>query len=145
MSRWSRALGYALWRLPAGFVPLDDQGFTMVNVLLPSDANSNRTLDVVKTVEQRLAATAGIDKVTFIIGYSFFGQGAMTAQAFVTLKDWSERGADESAEALIDRTNVALAKIRDAEVSMSAPPPVANLGTTSGFSFRLQDRCAAGL
>ncbi len=137
-------LGYALWRLPAGFVPLDDQGFTMVDVLLPSDANSNRTLDVVKTVEQRLAATAGIDKVTFIIGYSFFGQGAMTAQAFVTLKDWSERGADESAEALIDRTNVALANIRDAEVSMLAPPPVANLGTTSGFSFRLQDRAQRG-
>ena len=67
-------LGYALWRLPAGFVPLDDQGFTMVNVLLPSDANSNRTLDVVKTVEQRLAATAGIDKVTFIIGYSFLAR-----------------------------------------------------------------------
>ena len=95
------ALGYALWRLPSGFVPVDDQGFFMVDLLAPSDASFNRTLDVVKVVEKQLAETPGIDNVTFVTGYSFYGQGAMTAQAFVTLRDWSERGRNESADALI--------------------------------------------
>jgi multidrug efflux pump len=138
------ALGYALWRLPAGFVPVDDQGFFMVDLLAPSDASFNRTLDVVKVVEKQLAQTPGIDNVTLVTGYSFYGQGAMTAQAFVTLRDWSERGGNESADALIERSDAAFGKLRDAKVSAVAPPPITNLGTTSGFSFRLQDRSQRG-
>jgi multidrug efflux pump len=137
-------LGYAMWRMPAGFLPIDDQGFVMVDVLAPPDASANRTLDVVKSVEGTLAKTPGVKDVTFITGYSFYGQGAQTAQAFVTLKDWSERGPNESAAALTDRINPALAKIRDAQVSMLEPPPIDNLGNTSGFSFRLQDRSQRG-
>jgi multidrug efflux pump len=137
-------LSYALWRLPPGFVPVDDQGFFMVDLLAPSDASFNRTLDVAKVVEKQLAETPGIDNVTFITGYSFYGQGAMTAQAFVTLRDWSERGRDESAQVLIDRSDSAFNKLRDAKVSALAPPPISNLGTTSGFSFRLQDRSQRG-
>ncbi|MFX9622997.1 efflux RND transporter permease subunit, partial [Acinetobacter baumannii] len=56
-------LGYALWRLPAGFVPIDDQGFVMADVLAPSDASANRTLDVVRSVEEQLAGTPGVDKL----------------------------------------------------------------------------------
>ncbi|MGJ4996884.1 multidrug efflux RND transporter permease subunit [Bradyrhizobium sp. HKCCYLS3077] len=137
-------LGYSLWRLPGGFLPVDDQGFVMVDVLTPADASTNRTLDVVQTVEKKLAETPGIDTVSFIAGFSFYGQGSNTAQAFVTLKDWSERGRNESADALIARLNPELAKIRDAEVSVLAPPPIDNLGNTSGFSFRLQDRSQRG-
>ncbi|CAX21921.1 RND efflux transporter, HAE1 family, translocase subunit [Methylorubrum extorquens DM4] len=137
-------LGYAMWRLPSGFVPVDDQGFVMADLLAPSDASASRTLDVVRAVEDRMARTPGVDKVTFITGFSFYGQGAMTGQAFVTLKDWSKRGADQSAEAIISGSNAAFARLRDAEVSALAPPPIANLGTTSGFSFRLQDRSQRG-
>ena len=32
---------------------------------------------------------AGVDNVTFLTGFSFLGQGMNTAQAFITLKDWS--------------------------------------------------------
>lgn len=138
-------LGWAFWRMPTGFVPVDDQGFIMSDLLLPSDASYNRTLDVVKTVEGTLADTPGVDNVTFITGFSFFGQGANTAQAFITLKDWSERGANESAAALVERTNAKFSKIRDAQVSMLEPPPIAGLGTKAGFSFRLQDRSQRGL
>ena len=129
------ALGWAFWRMPTGFVPVDDQGFIMSDLLLPSDASYNRTLDVVKTVESALADTPGVDNVTFITGFSFFGQGANTAQAFVTLKDWSERGANESARRMVERTNAKFSKIRDAQVSMLEPPPIAGLGTTGGLQL----------
>ena len=58
-------LGYALWRLPSGFVPVDDQGFVMADLLAPSDASANRTLDAVRSVEEQLAGTPGVDKITF--------------------------------------------------------------------------------
>ena len=62
----------------------------------------------------------------------------------MTLRDWSERGRNESADALIERSDAAFGKLREAKVSAVAPPPITNLGTTSGFSFRLQDRGQKG-
>jgi multidrug efflux pump len=138
------AMGYGLWRLPSGFVPVDDQGYVMSDVLLPSDASAIRTLDAVSEVERRVLKEPGVESVTFITGFSFFGQGSMTAQAFITLKDWSERGKGDSADAIIARNNPQLALLPDAQTSLLAPPPIANLGNTSGFSFRLQDRGQRG-
>ncbi|MBB4198970.1 multidrug efflux RND transporter permease subunit [Rhodoblastus sphagnicola] len=138
------AMGYGLWKAPSGFVPVDDQGYVVADVLLPSDASATRALDVVKQVESRLLKEPAVESVTFITGYSFYGQGSMTAQAFVTLKDWSQRGKDDSADAIIARVNPYLARIADAQTSLLAPPPIPNLGNTSGFSFRLQDRGQRG-
>jgi multidrug efflux pump len=67
-----------------------------------------------------------------------------TAQAFVTLKDWSERGPNDSAAAIVDDANKALGNIRDAKINAQQPPPIDNLGNASGFSFRLQDRAQKG-
>ena len=136
------AMVFGLMRLPGGLVPVDDQGYVMVDVLAPADASANRTLDVVRQVEKDLRAQSAVDDITFITGFSFFGQGAMTAQAFVTLKPWSDRST--SAQDVIDTVNADARRERDADVSGLAPPPVQNLGTTSGFSLRLQDRSQRG-
>jgi multidrug efflux pump len=63
-----------------------------------------------------------------------------TAQAFITLKDWHERGPKDSAAAIVADINRDLSSIRDAKISALQPPPIDNLGNSSGFSFRLQDR-----
>ena len=85
------AVAFAFIRLPGGFLPVDDQGFITADVLTPPEASFPRTLDVVKRVEDYLTKREGVDTVTFLTGYSFLGQGQNTAQAFITLKDWSER------------------------------------------------------
>jgi multidrug efflux pump len=137
-------LGWAFIRLPAGFLPVDDQGFLTVDVQTPPEASFNRTLDAVKRVEEFLAQRRGVDKVTFLTGFSFLGQGQNTAQAFVTLKHWSERGPNDSAEAIVADVNKSLSSIADARISALQPPPIDNLGNSSGFSFRLQDRAQKG-
>jgi len=137
-------LGWAMVRLPGGFLPIDDQGFITTDVQTPSDASFNRTQASVEAVERYLAGKPGIKDVTFLTGYSFLGQGTNTAQAFITLKDWSERSPGESAAALVADINRDLESIRDAEVSALQPPPIDNLGNSSGFSFRLQDRAQKG-
>ena len=138
------AVGFAFVRLPAGFLPVDDQGFITADVLTPPDASFPRTLEVVKRVEDYLMNRPGVDTVTFLTGFSFLGQGQNTAQAFVTLKDWSKRGKADSAERIVADINRTFAPFRDGKISALQPPPIDNLGNSSGFSFRLQDRGQRG-
>jgi multidrug efflux pump len=137
-------LGWAFVRMPGGFLPVDDQGFITTDVQTPSDSAFARTEAAVKKVEQYLAHRAGIENVTFLTGYSFLGQGVNAAQAFITLKDWSERGEKDSAAAIVDDINKEMSSVRDARISALQPPPIDNLGNSSGFSFRLQDRGQKG-
>ena len=137
-------LTYAFINLPGGFLPVDDQGFITTDVQTPSDSSYARTQAAVEKVEKYLAERPGIDNVTFLTGFSFLGQGINTAQAFITLKDWSERGPKDSAAAIVADINRDLSSVRDARVSALQPPPIDNLGNSSGFSFRLQDRGQKG-
>ena len=138
------AVGFAFIRLPGGFLPVDDQGFITTDVLTPPEASFPRTLDVVKRVENYLMKRQGIDTVTFLTGFSFLGQGQNTAQAFITLKDWSNRRQIDDAEAIVADVNRTFAPLRDGRVTALQPPPIDNLGNSSGFSFRLQDRGQRG-
>ncbi|MBR0989585.1 multidrug efflux RND transporter permease subunit [Bradyrhizobium japonicum] len=138
-------LSWAFVSLPGGFLPIDDQGFITTDVQTPSDSSYGRTEAVIEKVEKYLAQRPGVDNVTFLTGFSFSGQGMNTAQAFITLKDWSERGPKDSAAAIVNDINRDLgSSIRDAKISALQPPPIDNLGNSSGFSFRLQDRGQKG-
>jgi multidrug efflux pump len=137
-------LSYAFVSLPGGFLPVDDQGFITTDVQTPSDSSYARTEAAVEKVEKYLLARPGVENVTFLTGFSYSGQGINTAQAFITLKDWSERGPKDSAAAIVADINRDLASIRDAKIAALQPPPIDNLGNSSGFSFRLQDRGQKG-
>jgi len=139
------AVGWALLRLPGGFLPVDDQGFITVDVQTPPEASYSRTLSAVKQTEDYLLKRDGVDKVTFLTGFSFLGQGVNTAQAFITLKHWSERDSNSSSAQIVADANEHLTKtVRDAKITALQPPPIDNLGNSSGFSFRLQDRGQRG-
>ena len=137
-------LSWAFARMPGGFLPIDDQGFITTDVQTPSDSSYVRTEAAVEAVEKYLAQRSGVDTVTFLTGFSFSGQGMNTAQAFVTLKDWADRPAKDSAGEIVNDINRTLASVRDARIAAMQPPPVDNLGNSSGFSFRLQDRGQKG-
>ncbi len=79
------------------------------------------------------------------MGFSFSGQGQNAGLAFVPLKDWSERkGAEHSSQGLAGRAFGALMAVRDAFIFALAPPSIPELGTATGFNFRLQDRGGNG-
>jgi len=80
-----------------------------------------------------------------VLGFSFSGQGQNAAFAFVTLKDWALRTSPgSSAQALAGRAFGALMGIRDAFIFPLSPPPIPELGSSSGFNLRLQDRAGLG-
>ncbi len=132
-------------RLPTSFLPGEDQGTMLVNVQLPPGATQERTLDVIKKVEDFILKQPEVQSMVGVLGFSFSGQGQNAALAFITLKDWDERTAPgSSAEAVAGRAFGALSGVRDAFIFPLSPPPIPELGSSSGFSFRLQDRGGLG-
>lgn len=137
-------LGYLFLQLPGSFVPNEDQGFLIVNVEGPAESSSNRTVATLEQVEKIFRAEPAVDNIVAVQGFSFSGTGPNAALAFVTLKDWSERGPGNSAEEIAGRANMKLFGLKDAMAFALSPPPIQGLGTASGFSFRLQDRGGKG-
>ena len=137
-------LGYLFVNLPSPFVPDEDQGFLIVDIQGPPEASANRTIESIKQIEAIFKAEPAVENVVAIQGFSFSGNGANAALAFVTLKDWAERGEGNSVQAIADRTNMKLFGLKDATTFALSPPPIEGFGTTGGFSFRLQDRGGQG-
>ena len=139
------AVGFLYTKLPTSFLPNEDQGYLIVNIQLPPGASQTRTASVVSQVEQFFLKQPEVDKVVGVLGFSFAGSGQNAALAFVPLKPWEERqGPQHSAQALAGRAFGALMGIRDAFIFPLSPPPIPELGTATGFSFRLQDRSGQG-
>ncbi|QHI99121.1 efflux RND transporter permease subunit [Xylophilus rhododendri] len=132
-------------RLPSSFLPDEDQGNIIVNIQLPSGATQERTRSVIEQVEGFILKQPEVRSMVGVLGFSFSGQGQNAALAFVTLKPWEERhGEEHSAKALAGRAFGALMGVRDAFIYPLSPPAIPELGTATGFTFRLQDRGGKG-
>ncbi|MGO4306180.1 efflux RND transporter permease subunit [Cupriavidus sp. RAF12] len=134
-------------RLPSSFLPDEDQGYMITVVQLPQGATQERTIGVLKQIEDYYLQKESkvVDQMITVAGFSFFGRGQNGGIAFVRLKDWKERtGADETAQALVGRAFGTLSFIKDAIIFPLNPPAIAELGNSSGFDFRLQDRTGQG-
>jgi multidrug efflux pump len=132
-------------RLPSSFLPDEDQGNILVNIQLPAGATQERTRSVIEQVEGFILKQPEVRSMVGVLGFSFSGQGQNAALAFVTLKPWDERdGEAHSAKALAGRAFGALSGVRDAFIYPLSPPAIPELGTASGFTFRLQDRGGKG-
>jgi len=138
-------VAFVYLRLPTSFLPAEDQGNLIINVQLPPGATQERTRAVMQQVEGFMLKQPEVQSMVGVLGFSFSGQGQNAALAFVTLKDWDQRPSPEnSAQALAGRAFGALMGIRDAFIFPLSPPPIPELGTASGFTFRLQDRSGQG-
>ncbi|WP_095588211.1 efflux RND transporter permease subunit [Actibacterium ureilyticum] len=130
-------------RTPTGFLPDEDQGILFTLIQAPTGATEERTLEVVKQVENYFLTqeTEAVDSLFGVVGFSFIGQGQNVGMGFVQLKDWDERpDAAQSVQAVAGRAFGAFSQIRDAMVFPIVPPSVIELGNVSGFDFYLQAR-----
>ncbi|CUX67152.1 MULTISPECIES: efflux RND transporter permease subunit [Agrobacterium] len=137
-------LGWAYMQLPSSFLPNEDQGYLIVDIQAPAEASSERTLQSIQQIEKIFLAEPAVDRVIAVSGFSFSGSGQNAGLAFATLKDWSERGPEDSASAIAQRINGKLWGLPGSMAFTLSPPPIQGLGNSSGFTFRLQDRAGAG-
>lgn len=136
----SAALALALLQIPSSFLPEEDQGYFMTTIQLPADATAERTLDVVKEFEQYVASRPSIQSYMTVVGFGFSGSGANAAMAFTMLKDWGERKEGATAQNEVDLAQQAMADTTEGTVMSFLPPAIDELGISSGFTLRLQDR-----
>jgi hydrophobe/amphiphile efflux-1 (HAE1) family protein len=136
------------WRLvatPTGFIPEQDQGFLIGVVQLPPGSSLDRTTAVTDKAFDIASKTDGIlDGAAFAgLDGASFSQASNAGVFFIRLKDWSERGPKQSAEALAGQLTGQLAGAIDgANIFMIAPPAVPGLGNGSGFVMMIEDRAA---
>ncbi len=134
-------------RLPSAFLPDEDQGILFNQIVLPAGATSERTLEVVKQVEQHFLEDQkeAVKSVFSVSGFSFAGRGQNAAIGFVNLKHWDERQRpDLTVKAVSGKAMARFSQIKDAMVFAFAPPAVVELGTANGFNLFLQDRSNLG-
>ncbi|GEO83357.1 MULTISPECIES: multidrug efflux RND transporter permease subunit [Alphaproteobacteria] len=136
------AVAYGYTTLATTFVPEEDQGSFMTSFTLPAEATAERTRDVVDLFEKHVQTRSDIVNNLTIMGFGFSGSGPNTAMSFTTLKDWDQRSTSVDEE--LNAAAEAMAAANEGEVFSLKPPAIEELGTTSGFSLRLQDRANHG-
>ncbi|TFW27571.1 efflux RND transporter permease subunit [Massilia arenosa] len=132
-------------RMPSSFLPNEDQGYIIANFQLPPGATLERTTAALIQSENYILKQPEVADMVGVVGFSFSGQGQNAALGFIPLKDWSERkGQGQGASDFANRVTGALSGIRDAFIFAVSPPPIPELGRSTGFAFRLQDRGGNG-
>ncbi|NKN32753.1 efflux RND transporter permease subunit [Marichromatium bheemlicum] len=134
-------------RMPTAFLPDEDQGILAVQVMLPAGASQERTLEVIREVEQYFLEDEQetVEQLITIAGFSFAGQGQNMGIGFVQLKDWDLRtDPQQHVKAVAARAMQRFARIRDARVFAFVPPPVVELGNATGWDLQLQDQGELG-
>jgi HAE1 family hydrophobic/amphiphilic exporter-1 len=142
-------IGIAFWgmtRIPTAFIPIEDQGYVMVNVQLPDGASLQRADRVLEQVSKIAKDTPGVDQVITISGISVLDNNASLPSAgvaYVMLKDWSvrEKARGQDLLSLFQNLNVALkAQVLDATTTIIPPPPIQGIGNSGGFTLMVQLR-----
>ena len=135
--------GFFAKRIPAGFIPDEDQGLLGVNVQLPPGASLERTSETLKKVEKILGKVHAIESYQTVGGY---GVVTNTYQPnygtiFARLKPWEERhDPKEKVKPIMLELQKEFADIPEAVVFPFNIPTLSGFGAASGFNFLIQDR-----
>ena len=144
---WARA---PLPHDPDSFVPNEDQGYVMAQLIMPDAASLNRTSQTSSRVDELFAKNPAVANRTIINGYSLIDAQYKpnVATFFVTFKDFEERYSSkerarkESAEAVLGEVAAGARAIETGRFIPIVPPAIPGIGTTGGFEFWIQDKGA---
>jgi hydrophobe/amphiphile efflux-1 (HAE1) family protein len=129
-------------RTPTGFLPAEDQGIMYVQAQLPPGSTVGQSLEVLKKIEHHFLVDEkeSVEGMFGVTGFSFSGSGQNQVFGFVRLKDWEERKRpDQKVDAIQKRAMAAFGQIKEAFTVAFVPPAVFELGSATGFDFRLTD------
>jgi len=130
-------------KLPASFLPDEDQGYMYMNLQLPNASSLQRTEATAHQIEEVLAKIPCIKSTASIIGFSLLSltRSSYSAFFFVTLKDWDDRQKrEEQYQFIRQNINRKFAGLPQGIAFSFSPPAIPGVGTSGGFTFILEDR-----
>ncbi|MBN2490299.1 MAG: efflux RND transporter permease subunit [Planctomycetes bacterium] len=140
-------LGYLFLRMPTGYLPDEDQGMLLAQILMPTGATLEQTQAVADDVRRYFQEhePEAVESCFTISGIGFSGRAQNNGMVFVKLRDWKLRDrAELRAPAVARRAMMGLERVRGAMIFTFPPPAVVELGTAKGVDFQLVDRGGLG-
>ncbi|MBA3602738.1 MAG: multidrug efflux RND transporter permease subunit [Parachlamydiaceae bacterium] len=143
------AIIYLLKVIPTSFVPNEDQGYVLAQVILPDSASLDRTYEATKKVNDFFADNPAVMNRTVVNGFSLIDGQYQTNMStfFITLKNFKKRySSNESAknenpkEILSSLIKWSTQNFNEGMIIPIAPPAIPGIGTSSGFEFWVQDK-----
>lgn len=148
---------------PTGFIPMQDQGYLLINVQLPDAASVQRTNEVMEKLNRivlgddtgkyygtapkngkKYPGIPGVAHAQSIAGQSFLlsANGSNLGSMFVILQPFKDRESHEKYDEVIAAKvrELAASEIDDAIVTAFRAPPIQGLGNAGGFKFQVQQR-----
>jgi HAE1 family hydrophobic/amphiphilic exporter-1 len=141
------AMGFLFFRMPTSYLPDEDQGSLLVQVIMPKGATLEQTGRVTEEIQRYFEKKEeeAVESCLTLRGFGFSGRAQNNGMVFVKLKDWDLRKRDDlRVKAIAGRAMAALSHIRTALVFAFPPPAVVELGVAKGFDFQLLDRGGLG-
>lgn len=132
---------FGLSKVPTGFIPLEDQGYMVLSVMLPDGATLGRTEAVMEELSTQASKIEGVANVITIDGVSLLDNNATLANAgilYVIFKDWSVRGKGQDIRTLYNKLNDIATKTMKAKVLVVVPPPIQGLGLSGGYQMQVE-------
>lgn len=140
-------VGFLFWRLPTSYLPDEDQGILLCQILMPTGATLEQTQAVADEVQRHFRENEqeAVESCMTVVGSGFSGRAQNNGMVFVRLKDWHLRDRpDLKVKAVASRAMGAFSRIRNAMVFAFPPPAVVELGNARGVDFQLMDRGGLG-
>ena len=134
--------------LPASFVPDEDQGYFIVNSMLPEGASLERSNAVAREIETYLKDAPGVHDYVALGGFSLLtgAYSSYNTAFFIILDDWADRTTPElSLVSIMGNAQKAFWGIQEAIIMGFMPPPIPGLSSTGGLQFELQDRSGGSI
>ena len=140
-------MGILYMRMPSAYLPDEDQGTLLTQMILPKGTTMEETRNIAGQVSEYFMNEEkdAVESVMSIVGVGFSGRGQNNGMLYVKMKDWKLRKKPElRVKAVAARAMAALSGIRNATIYVIPPPSVIELGTAQGFEFQLLDRGGKG-
>jgi hydrophobe/amphiphile efflux-1 (HAE1) family protein len=138
---------FGFTKVPAGFIPPQDQGYFIVVVQLPEGASLSRTDRIVQKISKICSEIPGIVNVVAFAGFD----GATNTNApnkaalFPCLASFEDRAKEGLTSAgILASLREKLASVDGAFVLTFPPPPVRGMGNIGGFRMMVEDRRGRG-
>ncbi|MDO5308813.1 MAG: efflux RND transporter permease subunit [Planctomycetia bacterium] len=134
---WGNSLAFK--QLSEGFIPNEDKGALLCEILLPPGATLKRTNDALEQFQDIAHSIPGVQNVVAVSGFSLIsGMCENVGLGIIQLDDWGKRRTPETQiTAIRDELMARCAEIPQGTVTAFQPPAIMGLGATGGVSFML--------
>ncbi|MBL8916162.1 MAG: efflux RND transporter permease subunit [Archangium sp.] len=141
---FTAATGLVGGALPAGFIPIEDQGTFYAAITTPPGATLERTKAVVDELGAIGLHIDGVESIATLAGSNILtdGTGPSYGTVLVNLKPWDQR--TRAVNELIEEFKQRSKGLSDAQIEYFAPPPVPGYGNAGGFELRILDKTGRG-